>query len=278
MTTFQVGSMVFPESAPWGWYFHEIEGWDSTSDNKVKATERPRNHGAFRRRKVVRSSLPVTLKAAFIGADWVDLKAAKLRLNSMAAESLVTMSELTPIGTFSREVTIENIDIPDDFERFVTEGIAIDMLAHDPRKYGPIQTATTELPAAGTGLVWPITYPIDWGQPGSGGKITLTNKGLAPTVPTFRAKGGLAPGTTITEAGTGKRLTLDRIIPDGEVVKFDGRTRRVTLNGVADVSAGFLTRREWMTVEAGQTATYLFSGTALSGTPTLTGELQSAWW
>ncbi|MET0887238.1 MAG: hypothetical protein ABWX92_12375, partial [Mycetocola sp.] len=252
-------------------------GWDSNSDNKVGATEKPRGHGANRRAKAFRSSLPITLEVAFIGEDIVDYKSARHQIAALGAEGPELMTVIDELGTMSRLVTIEHTDIPDDHGWASQDGISIDMTAEDPRKYGLPQTDTTGLPTPGTGLVYPIVYPLDWGQPGEGGSISLTNMGTAAAAPVFRVEGGLS-SVTITESGTGKRLILNRPIPVGSVVEFDGRTRRVTLDGVTDISSTFLTRREWPLIAPGHTSTFLFSGTSTGGVPSLTGELQSAWW
>lgn len=277
MTIVQIGPMIFPDATAWGWMFNGLTGWDSNSDNKVGLSEKPRGHGANRRAKAFRSSLPLTLDAAFLSDDLVDYKSARLQLAALGAEGPQLMTVTDELGSMSRWVTIEHTDLPDDRGWSSQDGIAIDMTAEDPRKYGPPQFDSAGLPTPGTGLVYPITYPLDWGQPGSGGRITLTNAGTAPAAPVFHVAGGLS-SVTITEAGSGKRLILSREIPVGSTVKFDGRRRRVTLDGVTDISSNFLTRREWPLIAPGHSSTFLFSGTATGGVPSLTGELQSAWW
>lgn len=277
MTVVQIGSMIFPETASWGWLFNGLEGWDSTGDNKVGVSERARGHGANGRARVFRSSLPLSLNLAFLGDDRVDYESARLSLAALGAEGPELMTVTSELGSFSRLVTVEHTDIPDTHGRAAQDGIAIDMIAEDPLKYGLLQSDTTELPTAGTGISFPLVYPLDWGQAGSGGRISLTNRGTAPAAPVFRVNGGLS-SVTITEAGSGKRLILNRVIPAGSAVVFDGRTRRVTLDGITDISAMFLTRREWPVILPGQTSTFLFTGTAAGGVPSLTGELQSAWW
>lgn len=277
MTIVQIGPMVFPETASWGWLFNELTGWDDLSTNKVSVSERPRGHGAFGASRSFRSALPITLNVAFLGDVHSDMLSARLQLSSLAAEGPVVMRVTNDIGSFSRVVTVENIDQPDHHGRSAIDGFTIDMLAADPLRYGLPSSVSTELPTAGTGLVWPITYPIDWGLPGVGGRLTLTNTGTAPATPVFRVSGGLS-SVTLTEAGTGRRLTLNREIPVGSTVVFDSRTRRVVLDGVTDISAAFLTRREWWTIAPGQSSTVLFSGVTTGGVPVLMGELQSAWW
>lgn len=277
MTSFEIDEFVFPEFTKWGWFFNDIERWDDQTDNKVGASERPRGHGANRRKRAFRSSLAFTLHVGFIGSDRVDLEEAQLQLTALGAEGPVTVRKHSGAGTFSRQATVEHIGQPSTRGRRRMAGIAIDMIAEDPRKYGLPQFDSAELPTPGTGMVYPITYPLDWGQPGSGGRITLTNAGTAPAAPVFHVAGGLS-SVTITEAGSGKRLILSREIPVGSTVKFDGRRRRVTLDGVTDISSNFLTRREWPLIAPGHSSTFLFSGTATGGVPSLTGELQSAWW
>lgn len=278
MTIVQIGSMLFPETASWGWLFNGLTGWDSTADNKVGVTERPRGHGAFGRGRAYRSSLPISLDLVFLGDDQVDLRSARLQLAALGAEGPELMTVTDELGSFSRMVTIEHVDVPDHHGRSAQDGISVDMVAEDPRKYGLRQSDSTVLPTPGTGLVYPLVYPLDWGQPGDGGSITLTNFGTAAAAPVFTVEGGLASGVTVTESGSGKRLTLAREIPTGSSVVFDGRTRRVLLDGVTDISSTFLTRREWPLIDPGHTSTFLFSGTAAGGVPSLTGELQSAWW
>lgn len=277
MRMIQIGHMLFPERAERGWFFNEVEGWDGATDNKNGATEKPDGHGSFTRTRVRRSSRPMSVKVGFLGACREDMIFARNELSALGAEGPVLMTVMGEDGPSSRIVTVEHSDLPDWHGRLRVDDLAIDLLADDPRRYGTPVTDETGLPQLGTGLVWPMVYPLDWGLPGDPGRLVLQNTGSAPAFPILRAYGGFTTAT-LTDVGTGRRLILDRPVPVGQWAEFNARTEQVLLNGESAVPAMYLTSREWWSVPPGGRVEIQFNATGADGTPVLMGELRPTWW
>jgi hypothetical protein len=163
---------------------------------------------------------------------------------------------------------------------------AVDMLAVDPRRYtlGPdgdgssgVEVVSTGLPSAGTGLVYPITYPLDYGTPGNIGRITVHNTGTAMSFSILEVTGGLSGGFELQEVSSGNRLRFERAVPVGSTVTLNPRTGTVTIDGPTNDVSGFLTRREWWGVPPGAVQEIQFNAIGTpTGTPTLTARTPSA--
>ncbi|SNR33144.1 phage tail family protein [Blastococcus mobilis] len=103
----------------------------------------------------------------------------------------------------------------------------------DPLRYGPPRTVATPLPAPGGGLQYNLykTGFLDYGQPGTLGRVTLTNAGTAPAPILFGVRGGLEQGWEISAAGD--RLRYVAPVPSGQVIEVDTAVGTVMVEGTA---------------------------------------------
>lgn len=131
---------------------------------------------------------------------------------------------------------------------------SIQLTAPDPLKYGPVTFAKTGLSssAGGTGLVYPLTYPRDYGiAPGvTPGALTVTNVGSSSYFPRLRIDGPVTnPVVTVSE--TGDRIAYTGTIAAGQWLDIDCARRRVLLNG--QVSHRYLTSfvGGWLAIPVG---------------------------
>jgi len=275
-TFIELGDLGFPEAAHDGWLFNNLVDWYSLTDDKNDDDEKSQGHGTFETEESWRSAAAISFTAAFLGKTHADVLAAAERLTAIGATRRVRMAVTDDLRTTFRTVRVKASPVPATHGKPQAE-FDIDVIAADPRRYGLTETDHTELPKPGTGIVFPIVFPIDLGKPADEGRITLNNLGTAPTAPRFTVTGGFT-NITLTEVGSGRRLTLDRSVPAGSSVTFDAHTRRVLLDGQTDISSTFLTSREWWTVAPGSTSIVQFTGTGAIGTPELFGEINPAWW
>jgi hypothetical protein len=274
MSFLELGPIAFQEFAPTGWVFTSLTDWYALTDDKAPTVEKAQAHGAFGVGASWRSSAAVSFRAAYLGDSRQEALLAQQALGSVGATGPVVMSFTDDLLRTHRRVTVETI-VPADLHGRAVYEVDVHCLARDPRMYGDAVSSTTGLPTTGGGLVFPVTFPLDFGEPGDPGRVQMTNAGSAPTAPTFAVAGGL-DGFTLTEIDSGRRLVFDRQIPDGATVTVNMAARRVLIDG-SDVT-GFLTVREWWTIGPGQTSIVQFDGTDPVGTPTLTGYTESAWW
>jgi hypothetical protein len=123
----------------------------------------------------------------------------------------------------------------------------------DPLRYGPEQTTSTGLPAAGGGLAWPLFAGgvLDWGAAGTPGQVTLTNDGTDDVGFTFDVVAGttygLQQGWEVSAAG--QRITYPTAVPAGQTITVDTAAGTVFAEGTAD-RRGELTNADWLLIPA----------------------------
>lgn len=110
----------------------------------------------------------------------------------------------------------------------------IQWVCADPRLYSVTEhSVTIPQPSAGSGLVYPITYPLDFGTAGDSGSRLVDNAGDIAASPVLTITG---PCTTpsVTQVATGVVFELGLTLAAGESVVIDTGAGTVLLGGVAD--------------------------------------------
>lgn len=275
MTTVSFSGITFDDQSVDGFHLSKLVGWYDAPAARYDADDRPQGDGKFRQKRVYRSARVVSVEGSWTGTTLEDAYRARRQLAAVQAdggESSFTVTD--PLGATSSSVSLTTAPTADDglFQPFFK--FAFDVVAPDPVKYGPAQSASTAVPTPSSGLVWPLgsTSPyFNWGTAGNTGQVSLTNAGTAQSWPTLTVTGGLSGGFILTWVPTGDQLVYSGAIPDGSSVNLNSRTGRATMNGASDVT-GFLTTSNWWSLAAGQTGLVQFTpvGTQ-AGTPTLTG-------
>jgi hypothetical protein len=162
---------------------------------------------------------------------------------------------------------------------------AVEWVCPDPLRYGVPTGFPTAFPTAGGGLRFPLftngtvgVGHLDFGLPGTSGRVTVSNPGTAAAWPQFTVVGPVPDeGFDVVCVETGERLTYATGVSAGSTVVMDSATGRVLLNGDADRS-GFLTRADWFSVPPGGTCTVAFLPRGVSSAAVLTVTLRPAWW
>lgn len=214
----------------------------------------------------------------YYGSSAVDALNARNRLARMFNDGRPVLITVTDeLGATSRQVWLVDLDAPfhHDFSHFPLD---VSFIAPDARRYGPTATASDGMPAGSSGLVWNLgTAPsglfFDWGTGGTLGQVAYTNPGAATTQPRIEVggAGSFLDGFRITEIETGREVTLERNVNEGEVVVLNSRTQRATIsNGGGDIT-GDLSSREWFAIPAGETRRYQITPLgSVTGAPTIT--------
>lgn len=151
----------------------------------------------------------------------------------------------------------------------------VEWFATDPRVYSQTLTTATASQAtvAGTGVTFPVTFPLSFGGAVSGGQLTATNSGEfgAPWVATIS---GPIENPTLENITTGETLAFVGSLAAGETLVVDSLARSVLLNGSASRYSWLVVGSEWFTVQPGDNAIRL-AGT--SGTGSVSFSFRSAW-
>lgn len=275
--TDQITFTPAPENgAPWVYNNVTLEAWYALPAVEAKMSKRPNAHGAYGLGKIFAKEHRPILNGQFYGVDAADALAARNRLNALFADgSSITMRVTDALGPTTREVWLleASTSFRYDFSHFPFD---LSLVAPDPRRYGPVTSSASGLPSPGSGLVWNLgTAPsglfFDWGTPGATGRVSFTNTGSATSYPRIEVGGAgtLPGGFRVTEVETGRELTLERAVNEGEVIVLNSRTKRATLSS-GDVTA-FLSSRDWFSVPAGETRQYQVTPLGgATGAPTIT--------
>lgn len=281
-SSLQLGPILFEDFASQGWSFASLVDWLGSTDDKREVVERPQAHGAYDVTTSLRASRAISFRATFVCASQADGEGALDEISSVGADGPVVMIVTTPAGRTARRVTVERVTpVKHQGQKFgrVTVQADVYLIARDPRRYEvdtDVPWVQTGPPSAGNGLVWPAVWPLIWPGGGSSGRITLTNRGKAPSAPQFRLYGGFA-SALVTCVESGARIGLDRVVGPGSVVSVDTALHTATIDGQSDVSR-WLRWREWELVPPGESRTFQFDVTGPSGSPVLEGRVLSAWW
>lgn len=260
-----------------GFIFEKLTDWYSLPDSKSEVRERPTSDGAFGIDRDPRRSLALSLEGFFASTSHAEALAAKEDFLEAIRAPKVQIRVTDALRTTVRTVDIRRVSVPDHSRP--SWKFSIDMIATDPRRYGDEFSPSTGLPTAGTGLVYPLVYPLNYGSGGDPGRVAIVNPGTSATDVLLEVSGGLSGGVELVELSTGSYLRLERSIPLGSVVVFNTRTGRVYLDVPANDVSGFLTRRDWggFTVPAGGSRTVQFNGLGtVTGAPILTARYSPA--
>lgn len=257
-----------------------LDGWFSPAGTRRNATDRLWAHGTFSERgwrdqRVITVGGHIFTKTRAEAAAMTDELAAALA-DGTAGKFIVNDADLG-----YREATVFIQGTPTvNWNGGVDVFFMIDMVAPDPRKYGPLATATTLAAAPGGGLIFDLftgtnAGVLDFGASDTPGTVTLENVGTADTAPVFTVT-GMAPGFTITETSTGARLIYSDTLAAGQSLVINAADGSVLLDGYADRSAALI-RREWTLIPGRTRQTYLFESPGNAGA-SLTLGVRPAWW
>ncbi len=139
-------------------------------------------------------------------------------------------------------------------------------------------TLPVESQAPGTGIRFPTTFPVRFGNPQTADTIRVVNPGTFPTGIRFTVRGPI-DNPRIVDLGTGEQLAIRYTLLAGQWLVVDTTTRDVLLNGTAP---RFLTpglANTWLTAPPGETE-FGLRGERLdaeAGEPEMTAEWWPAW-
>lgn len=277
----EIGGLTLHEksSDDWnGWGYSDLVDWYSVPQSKSEIRERPAADWAFGIAEDFRSSLAISFTGFYKGASEADaLMAQRALKRALGRRTPRTITVTDALGATSRIVSVRAAPVRPPRGRTVLQ-FAVDMIAPDANRYGPAVSVSTGLPTAGGGISYPITYPINYGEPGNPGRLIAVNPGTEDSVSLLEVTGGLSGGFELTEVHSGRVLRFERPVAIDSTIFLNPRTGRVYVDAPGNDVSGFLTRREWWPVPAeGSTEIQFTALGVVTGTPILTARTAPAY-
>jgi len=114
--------------------------------------------------------------------------------------------------------------------------VSLKWTGSDPRRYSvTASSATTNPPATGAGITWPVTWPLTWPAATSGGTIFVTNGGDWSTPVTISISGPLTT-PAVYRLDTGDVIELTVTLTASDVAVIDTLAGTVSINGAVNNS------------------------------------------
>ncbi|MFF9704090.1 phage distal tail protein [Streptomyces griseofuscus] len=231
----QYGDLLLGPGTPYRW--RTLTGWGDLPALDSGSVQRADSHGAFpglllaQSRTIGVDGLVVRAPAAQIGEVVGRLEAGTVpRVDEIPL--VVWVDERGPLLVYAR-ATRRAVPTTAGYRLGTITGGAIEWVASDPRRYAVgEQILTASLPASEPGLAWPLTWPLDYGTPGSTGRLTVANTGTAATHPVVEFRGPVT-APSLVNVDTGDALEYDLPLAAGDVLVVDTGAGTVTLNGTA---------------------------------------------
>ena len=273
-----LGDLVLGYRDPRGvkWSVNTFDGWDGSPASTAQFSQRARGHGSTTTEGFLASRF-LTVSGHITAPSLALLDESRDMLN--AAVSL----ELTPL-LVSESRQVRNTLVKRQGEVVVTPitdkvaSYSLLLAAPDPRKYGDLVSASTQLPSSSGGLVRPSTWPRTWTGVSNTGVIRINNPGNTYAPVWLRVDGPLpAGGWAVTHVRKKQSLNFATALAleSGEFVTVDMDRREVLAQGQS-ARSGYVTSRGWFSLDPGDND-IAFSSLNYSPTATLTVATKPAW-
>ncbi len=147
----------------------------------------------------------------------------------------------------------------------------------DGRLYGPERIVSAPMTSRGSGLAWPITFPIDFPANPVGGALVAVNDGNAPGHAVYQMQGGEVDGAGWLNTLTGAQVTYPQKLLMGQVLTLDTRVGAGLVDGAYRLPAiGSAAQAEFL-IEPGANGIQPV-GTIQDGDPIGIVTYRSAYW
>lgn len=253
-----------------GCTYDKFDGWYGIDNVDLGFVDRPNAPGSYAPVQTFPGDRVISIEGKFFGAS----RAAAIQMREDLSELYndgkpVAVTVADDLRTTRRQVHVEAVTFPwtihPEFE------FSIDMSAADPRRYGETEVLTsTVLALPGTGLSWPIVWPVNWGTIGTDGRVTVSNPGNTPTLSRYVVSDGEMPdGFEIVNVETGERIPYLGPVVVGTVITIDSLTRTASINGSGQGSR-YLSNPQFWTVPKKSSITLQFLARGpVTGSPRL---------
>lgn len=232
------GGLLLGSGTPYRWSGDDdsLTGWEDLPGLTRGSVLRPNRHGSWPGRSLAQERVVTwrSLVTPPITEDFGPVITALRR-----ATRIPTDAEETPlvIRVHGGEALlafgqVSNRIVPNNRLAKIGRGTAVlQWTCADPRRYSVTEhVQSIPQPSGGTGLVYPLAYPLDYGAAGESGSRICTNAGDVDASPLITLTG---PCTTpsITNVNTQQVIELGLALAASETVVIDTNTGTVELDG-----------------------------------------------
>jgi len=234
------------------WTVETVTGWHDGPG--VRSSRQPRaQQSGDMSGTAFRTGRQVVLSGKVFCSDTPQLESAARALTAvLAGGGQGDLVGLSRWGQLSARVRLE--DAP-RFEPLSSYAGAwqLTVASDDPLLYGdPVFLSAGLAGGSGTGLVYPLVYPRDYGvlagqTPGS---VVVPNAGTAAYWPRLRIDGPV-PNPVVTLNETGDWVRFNGTVSAGQWLDFDLGVRRVLLNGQVSLRQFVTSSGRWLMVPPG---------------------------
>lgn len=222
-------------------FMDELTGWDDLPPVTSGNVPRPSDHGSFVGRKLAQERI-ITWSGTFAPdkSEWVN-ELKKLRkaftISEDTTEIPIVVRLHDEVLTASGQVINRALPGNREYGAYVAP-LSIQFACSDPRRYSITQqSSSVNFPSqtVTTGLVYPLSYPLDYGSQASipPSSLVLTNGGDAPA-PAVITIHGPVTNPVITNVNTGVFLEFQITLADSDYLTIDSAAGTVRLNDVVD--------------------------------------------
>jgi len=258
------------------WWVTKEEGWSTSPPLRLSLVDRPERDGAFDSPSY-RSPRVITLEGSAVAPDRSAKEHAKDRLAAVLNDGGV----LRPLVVTEPHVT-RRLLVRLSAETKISDrkngvfDFSLQLTAPDPLRYSAaLNAASCPLPTSSGGVTFPLSFPLDFGEGSSGGRLQLDNRGTAPSWPVWRIAGPCTDPVVINPE-TGEQLAFGLTVQAGEVLVVDSDARTVLLQGTASRRSFLLPDSEWFPLRPGSNRIG-FRAAQTESAARLTAEWRDAW-
>lgn len=252
--------------------FLDLRGWWGLTPARGRPDSLPGEHGQYGRTMILREARAMTIVGEFRADTNAELKEARDRLTAALSVGQGPMVLSTPDdGVWERHVEIERFDPAPDHGRRAS-AFTIDLVATDPRRYGPLQRiGPVGLPSVEGGVRFPGRAPWNFGRVTEAGRLRIANSGEISLFPRMILTGGFSE-VTVSDVTAGRSLKLAWPVGEGESLVFDQGLRRAEVSG--SELTRWMARRQWFEILPGETHEFRFGAAGVIGVPQMWAEFK----
>jgi hypothetical protein len=253
MTTFVLGGLVLDQdNGTSARVVTSAVGWDDAATVRSALADKAQQDGMWDATGFLGGRV-VTINGNAAGATVQEVAGFRDSLLALSPQQALALQVSGDLGVRSATVRV-TVGAVVTWKGPLAFDYTIVVTAPDPLKYGDATFSSVGLrsTAAGTGLVYPLAYPRNYGTPAgqTPGSLGLSNVGTAAYWPRLRIDGP-APNPVVTLNETGDWIRYNGTLAAGQWLDIDLQNRRVLLNGSVSVRQNLTVSGSWLAVPPG---------------------------
>lgn len=270
-------SLSDTDSSGVDWFVHQLEGWDS-ADVRLDLASRVNQHGSYDG-QIYYDARKMTLEGTYLADTIAARREAEARFQALTSDlDYATLSVDEP--PYFRQIHVKRAG---RITRVIgTDGrrvrYTLPLIAADPRRYSQTEYVNDVFlpPAAGGGVVYAATWPLNFGASDPGGQLVVNNQGDIETFPNMWIYGPIV-NPTIWNQTTNQLMSFAITVVAGDFLYIGTTDRVVFLNDTASRRYTLAPDSKWINFRPGLN-TIQFRGTDPGGgPPRLNITYRSAW-